>query len=86
MKWNRFTIATTTQAEDLIGEMLSELGIEGIEIEDNVPLSKEDTMAMFVDILPELFLLPSYSPFTPPLFSYFTIYLVRNPAFLFCLF
>ena len=54
MKWNRFTIATTTQAEDLIGEMLSELGIEGIEIEDNVPLSKEDTMAMFVDILPEL--------------------------------
>ncbi len=54
MKWNRFTIATTTQAEDLISEMLSELGIEGIEIEDNVPLSKEDTMAMFVDILPEL--------------------------------
>ena len=34
--------------------MLLELGIEGIEIEDNVPLSKQDTMAMFVDILPEL--------------------------------
>ena len=31
-----------------------ELGIEGIEIEDNVPLSKEDTFAMFVDILPQL--------------------------------
>lgn len=54
MKWNRFTITTTTQAEDFISEMLAELGIEGIEIEDNIPLSKEDTMAMFVDILPEL--------------------------------
>ena len=31
-----------------------ELGIDGIEIEAHVPLSKQDTMAMFVDILPEL--------------------------------
>ena len=54
MKWNKFTINTTTAAEDLISDMLLELGIEGIEIEDNVPLSKQDTMAMFVDILPEL--------------------------------
>lgn len=54
MKWDKFTIETTTAAEDLISGMLMELGIEGIEIEDNVPLSTEDTMAMFVDILPEL--------------------------------
>lgn len=54
MKWDKFTIETTTAAEDLISDMLMELGIEGIEIEDNVPLSREDTMAMFVDILPEL--------------------------------
>jgi len=54
MKWNKFTINTTTAAEDLISNMLMELGIEGIEIHDNVPLSKEDTLAMFVDILPEL--------------------------------
>lgn len=54
MKWDKFTIETTTEAEDLISNMLMELGIEGIEIEDNVPLSTEDTMAMFVDILPEL--------------------------------
>ena len=54
MKWNKFTIETTTAAEDLISDMLMELGIEGIEIEDNVPLSEADTMAMFVDILPEL--------------------------------
>lgn len=54
MKWNKFTIDTTTAAEDLISDMLLELGIEGIEIEDCVPLSEQDTMAMFVDILPEL--------------------------------
>lgn len=54
MRWNRYTIHTTTEAEDLISDMLMELGIEGIEIEDNVPLSQADTLAMFVDILPEL--------------------------------
>lgn len=54
MKWNKFTIYTTTSAEDFISDMLLELGIEGIEIEDHIPLSKQDTMAMFVDILPEL--------------------------------
>lgn len=54
MKWKKFTIDTTTEAEDFISQMLSEVGIEGIEIEDNVPLSEKDTMAMFVDILPSL--------------------------------
>ncbi|MBQ9765835.1 MAG: 50S ribosomal protein L11 methyltransferase [Lachnospiraceae bacterium] len=54
MKWIRFTIDTTTEAEDLISDMLLELGIEGIEVEDNIPLSEADTKAMFVDILPEL--------------------------------
>lgn len=54
MKWNRFTIDTTTEAVDLISCMLDELGIEGIEIEDNVPLTDEDTKGMFIDILPEL--------------------------------
>ncbi|MDE6984343.1 MAG: 50S ribosomal protein L11 methyltransferase, partial [Lachnospiraceae bacterium] len=54
MKWTRFTINTTTVAEDFISDLLLELGIDGIEIEDYVPLSKQDTMAMFVDILPEL--------------------------------
>lgn len=54
MKWNKFTICTTTAAEDWISAMLLELGIDGIEIEDAIPLSKQDTMAMFVDILPEL--------------------------------
>ena len=35
MKWNKFTIETTTQAEDFVSAMLNDLGIEGIEIEDN---------------------------------------------------
>lgn len=54
MKWNKYTIETTTVAEDFISSMLSDLGIDGIEIEDNIPLTKEDTAKMFIDILPEL--------------------------------
>ena len=54
MKWNRYTIKTTTAAEDFISAMLDELGIQGVEIEDNIPLSKEDQADMFIDFLPEL--------------------------------
>ncbi|MCD8218712.1 MAG: 50S ribosomal protein L11 methyltransferase [Clostridiales bacterium] len=54
MKWNRYTIETTTEAEDLVSSMLCDLGIEGVEIEDNVPLTEADTAKMFIDILPEL--------------------------------
>lgn len=54
MKWLKYTIDTTTEAIDFISEMLNELGVEGIEIEDNVPLTESDTKGMFIDILPEL--------------------------------
>lgn len=54
VKWKKYTITTTTQAEDLVSYMLTELGMEGVQIEDNIQLSMEDTKAMFVDILPEL--------------------------------
>ena len=54
MKWNQFRLKTTTEAEDYLSAMLDEIGVEGIEIEDNVPLSKEDQSAMFIDFLPEL--------------------------------
>lgn len=54
MKWTKFTLTTKTDAVDLISSMLDEIGIEGIEIEDNVPLSDSDTKGMFIDILPEL--------------------------------
>ena len=54
MKWKKYTIETTTSAEDFMSSMLMELGIEGIEIEDNIPLSKADQAEMFIDFLPEL--------------------------------
>ena len=54
MKWNKYTIETTTAAEDYMSSMLMELGIEGIEIEDNIPLTKADQAEMFIDFLPEL--------------------------------
>lgn len=54
MRWNKYTIETTTEAEDFMSSILMELGIEGVEIEDNIPLSKEDQADMFIDFLPEL--------------------------------
>ena len=54
MKWNKYSIKTTTEAVDLISCMLSEYGIEGIEIEDNVQLTQEEAKTMFVDFIPEL--------------------------------
>ncbi|HIT67052.1 MAG TPA: 50S ribosomal protein L11 methyltransferase [Candidatus Merdisoma merdipullorum] len=54
MKWNKYTLKTRTEAEDLISSMMQEAGIEGIEIEDKVPLSDEDKAQMFVDILPDM--------------------------------
>lgn len=54
MKWKQYTIQTTTQAEDFVSSMLADLGIEGVQIEDNIPLSAEDKEKMFIDILPEL--------------------------------
>ena len=53
MKWNRFTIKTKTDAEDMIICTLAEIGVEGVEIQDHQPLSEEDKAQMFVDIMPE---------------------------------
>ena len=53
MKWNRFRLTTTTEAEDIVSSMLMDLGIQGVEIEDKVPLTQSDKEQMFVDILPE---------------------------------
>lgn len=54
MKWKKFTLTTTTEAVDLVSNLFDEIGIEGIEIEDNVPLTESETKGMFIDILPEL--------------------------------
>lgn len=53
MKWNKFRLQTTTQAEDVVSSILMDLGIEGVEIEDKVPLTQKEKEQMFVDILPE---------------------------------
>ena len=54
MKWNKYTLTTTTQAVDMVSYTLSEMGIDGVEIEDKIPLSEEDRKKMFIDILPDL--------------------------------
>lgn len=53
MKWKKFTLNTTTAAVDLVSSLLDELGIEGIEVEDHVPLTEAETKGMFIDILPD---------------------------------
>ena len=54
MKWKKYTIQTTTQAEDFVSSMLADLGVEGVQIEDKIPLSAREKEQMFIDILPEL--------------------------------
>ncbi|MCR5619035.1 MAG: 50S ribosomal protein L11 methyltransferase, partial [Lachnospiraceae bacterium] len=53
MKWVRFRIKTNTDAEDIIISDLYDIGLEGAQIEDKVPLSPLDKEQMFVDILPD---------------------------------
>ena len=54
MKWNQFRLKTTTEAEDIVSSMLMDLGIQGVQIEDRIPLTQEDKEQMFVDILPDI--------------------------------
>ena len=54
MKWNQFRLKTTTEAEDIVSSMLADLGIEGVQIEDKIPLTQSDKEQMFVDILPDM--------------------------------
>lgn len=50
MIWTKLTVETTVEAVDILSAFLDELGVEGIMIEDNVPISEEDMKAMYVDI------------------------------------
>lgn len=54
MKWNQFRLKTTTEAEDIVSSMLADLGVEGVQIEDKIPLTQQDKEQMFVDILPDI--------------------------------
>ena len=53
MKWKKFRIKTVTEAEDIIISTLYDIGLEGAQIEDRVPLTAAEKEQMFVDILPE---------------------------------
>ena len=53
MKWKKFKINTVTEAEDIIISTLCEIGLEGAQIEDKIPLSPLEKEQMFVDILPD---------------------------------
>ena len=53
MKWTRIRIKTTTEAEDIIISTLYDIGLEGAQIEDKIPLTPLEKEQMFVDILPD---------------------------------
>lgn len=53
MKWTKFMIKTTTEAEDIIISTLYDIGLEGAQIEDKIPLTPLEKEQMFVDILPD---------------------------------
>lgn len=53
MKWTAFRIKTVTEAEDILVSTLYDIGLEGAQIEDKVPLTAADKERMFVDILPD---------------------------------
>ena len=53
MKWMKFRIKTVTEAEDIIISTFIDIGLEGAQIEDKIPLTALEKEQMFVDILPE---------------------------------
>lgn len=53
MKWMKFRIKTTVDAEDVIISTLYDIGLEGAQIEDKEPLTSLEKEQMFVDILPD---------------------------------
>ena len=53
MKWTKFKVKTITEAEDIIISTLYDIGLEGAQIEDKVPLTAWEKEQMFVDILPD---------------------------------
>ena len=53
MKWNKYTLKTRSEVEDIVIYTLADAGVEGVEIEDKVPLTESDKKQMFVDILPD---------------------------------
>ena len=53
MKWMRFRVRTTADAEDILISSMQDIGLCGAQIEDHVPLTAAEKEQMFVDIMPE---------------------------------
>ncbi len=54
MKWNKYTIHTTEDAEDAVIAMLCGLGYDSVEIEDRRPVTPEESGGLFGDVVPEM--------------------------------
>ena len=54
MKWNKFTLKTRSEVEDIVISTLADVGIEGVEIQDKQPVTESDKQQMFVDIMPDI--------------------------------
>ena len=54
MKWNKFTLKTRSEVEDIVISTLADVGVEGVEIQDKQPLTESDKQQMFVDIMPDI--------------------------------
>ena len=54
MKWNKFTLKTRSEVEDIVISTLADVGIEGVKIQDKQPLTESDKQQMFVDIMPDI--------------------------------
>ena len=54
MKWNKFTLKTRSEVEDIVISTLADVGIEGVEIQDKQPLTESDKQLMFVNIMPDI--------------------------------
>ena len=54
MKWNKFTLKTRSEVEDIVISTLADVGIEGVEIQDKQPLTESDKQQMFEEIMPDI--------------------------------
>ncbi len=54
MNWIKYTINTNTISEDIVSATLMELGIDSIEIENNVPVSGDKQGGEFEELQPDL--------------------------------
>lgn len=54
MQWYKITISTTIYAQDLVGNLLYDMGVSGFEVINNLPITEKEKAEMFIDFLPEV--------------------------------